>query len=555
MMFFAPWLLGAALAQDTWPAGSTIDEAIAAQVTQEGLSSLGSLVGAVVPPGIEIPDQSQSGGTWCFNYAFSFTNGLVDLEIVDTTITPGHGVLDAEIDLLVSINDPSNKFGLDFEVACIPTSCGGYIEPFPVTVNLPIAMQIVTQSDGTRALDAIVGDIAIDQGLASEHIELDCFFDDIDDFFRDYLGFSYFDWMISLVEGELTSAISDVAPDLEEAIEDAFAAARISEDIDVLGNVLHIEAYPDDVNISPEGLELVLAGTSSADASNCLPLGADPGGSLMTASDIPAMGDAAGGLAILASDDFVNQILYTVWKGGVLCFDLADSGSLPVTLNTALLGLLAGDAFDEFFPEPAPLLMATKPQNPPVVEWEGPNDINITIEDLGLDILADVDDRVARLVGMYLDVELGVDLQFDGTTGAIDIVVDFDPEAIHVTIPFNELAPEASESIIEQFSAVFSSLVDPILGSALGNLSFAMGSMEGVGLTQLDVRPGGASGDWLEVAAELGPVSYGAEGCGGDGGCGGGCGDTGGGCSTTGFRSRTLLILFPFLLATFRRKR
>ncbi len=554
MMFVAPWLLGVALAQDTWPAGSTIDEAIAAQVTQEGLDSLGSLVGAVVPPGIEIPDQTLSGGTWCFGYAFSFTNGLVDLQIVDTTITPGHGVINAEIELLVSINDATNKFGLDFEVTCIPTSCGGYIEPFPVTVTLPIAMQIVTESDGTRALDAIVGDIVLEQGLASEHIELDCFFDDIDDFFRDYLGFSYFDWLISLVEGELTGAIADVAPDLEAAIEEAFAAARISEDIDVLGNVVHIEAYPDDVNITPAGLELVLAGTSSADVANCLPLGADPGGSLMTASNIPTMGDAAGGLAILASDDFVNQILYTVWKGGVLCIDLAESGSLPVTLNTALLGLLAGDAFDEFFPEPAPLLMATKPQNPPVVEWEGPNDINVTIEDLGLDILADVDDRVARLVGMYLDVEIGVDLEFDGTAGAMDIVVNFDPEAIHVTIPFNELAPDASENIIEQFSAVFSSLVDPIIGSALGNLSFAMGSMEGVGLTSLEARPGGAAGDWLEVAAELGPVSYGADGC-GDGGCGGGCGDTGGGCSSVGFRSRTLLIMFPFFLAVLRRKR
>ena len=553
MIFVAPWLLGVALAEDTWPAGSTIDEAIAAQVTQEGLNSLGSLVGAVVPPGIEIPDQFQSGGSWCFGYEFSFTNGLVDLQIADTTITPGHGVINAEIELLVSINDATNKFGLDFEALCIPTSCGGYIESFPVNVTLPIAMQIVTQPDGTRALDAIVGDIVLDQGLASEHIELDCFFDDIDDFFRDYLGFSYFDWLISLVEGELTSAISDVAPELEAAIEDAFAAARISEDIDVLGNVVHIEAYPDDVNISPEGLELILAGTSSAGVANCLPLGADPGGSLMTASAIPAMGDAAGGLAILASDDFVNQILYTVWKGGVLCFDLADAGSLP--LNTALLGLLAGDAFDEFFPDPAPLLIGTKPQNPPVVEWDGPNDINVTIEDLGLDILAEVDDRVARLIGMYLDVEIGIDLEFNGTTGALEIVVNFDPEAIEVTIPFNELAPDASDNIIEQFSAVFSSLVEPIIGSALGNLSFAMGSVEGVGLTSLEARSAGATGDWLELAAELGPVSYGSEGCGGDGGCGGGCGDTGGGCSTAGFRSRTLLILFPFFLAMLRRRR
>ena len=243
-----------------------------------------------------------------------------------------------------------------------------------------------------------------------------------------------------------------------------------------------------------------------------------------------------------------------MWRGGVLCFNLDDAGDLP--LNTSILGLLAGDAFNEFFPEPTDLLISTSPLNPPVIYWDGEHDINLLIEDLGLDIFASVNQRVSRLVGLHLDLDLGADLEFDSATGALNIVVDFDPNAIDVAVAFNELAPEASDSIVEQFSGVFSSLVDPIIGTALGDLAFTLGSMEGVGLTSLESRPAGGYSDWLEVSAELGPVSYGGgDGCGGDEGCGGGCGDTSSGCSSARVRSRSLLALFPLVLVAFRRTR
>ncbi|MEE2752252.1 MAG: hypothetical protein VX519_12540 [Myxococcota bacterium] len=550
MVFLTSLLLNTALAQSNWPAGSTIDQAMAAQITEEGLSSVGSLASVLIPAELPVPDQYE--GISGFN--FSLEDAVVNIEIVDTVITPGHGVINADISLLISINDANNNFDLEFQTFWAPTYCNGYIEAFPASVTLPIALQIVTQSDGTRVLDAIVGDLELQQGLASEHIHLGCIFDVLDDFLRDYLGFSYFDWIIGLVEGELTGAIGDIAPDLEAAIEDAFSAAQISEDIDILGNMLHIEAYPDDVNISPDGVELVLAGSSSAPVSNCISAGSDPGGSLKTATDLPALGNATGGVAILVADDFANQVLYTMWRGGVLCFDLADAGDLP--LNTSILGLLAGDAFNEFFPEPSPLLISTSPQSPPIIYWEGEHDINVVIEGLGLDIFATVNQRISRLIGLQLDVDLGADLEFDGNTGAMNIVVDFDPNAIDVSIAFNELAPDANDAIIEQFSGVFSSLIDPIIGSALGDLAFTLGSMEGVGLTSLESRAAGPYGDGLEASAGLGPVSYGSgDGCGGEDGCGGGCGGDSAGCSSARVKSRTLLALFPLLLVAFRRSR
>ena len=111
--------------------------------------------------------------------------------------------------------------------------------------------------------------------------------------------------------------------------------------------------------------------------------------------------------------------------------------------------------------------------------------------------------------------------------------------------------------ILEKFSTVFGSLVEPLIGGLLGeSLAFTIGSMEGVGITHMEASPAG-QGDWLEIAADIGPVTYG--GC-ADGGCGadgGGCsseGTEGSACSSTHGQSRSLW-LFPLGLMIFFRRR
>ena len=543
---------GPSFAQD-WGPGENIEEALAIQVTRAGFGNAADLAAVLIPGQLPLPELelAQDCG-WFDCYALEFKDAWVGIEIADAELVPGNGILNLDMDLLVQINDTSDRFDLYLEVFGIGDTCSGWVEPFPVRATTSIAMQVITNTDGTKSIDAVVGAIAVEQELSSDDITLkDCAIGTLEEVLNVF-GLSLYDLILGQLDGVLDDAISDAAPSLEAALEDAFGAASISQTVPVGDTELQLDLQPNNVTITPDGMQIQMAGSSNAEPADCI-LGLDPGGSLKTATAIPDINSAGGDAAILLSDDFMNQALYGVWRGGALCYSLDDSASLP--LNTAVLGLLAGDAFDEFFPTPKPIIISTSPNYPPVVRFDAENDITIDIPALGLNIYAEVDGRWARLVGMELDAVIGLDMTFDETTGEVNLLLSFDPEAIAVSVAYNELAPDANETIVEKFGTVFGSLVEPLLGGLLGEtLSFSLGGIEGIGLTALETSPAGG-GDWLEVATGIGPVTYG--GCGGEtGGCGG---ETGGEealeCSSSPGQSRSMWLFSLALLVAFRRNR
>jgi hypothetical protein len=553
-LFLAATLLGTQVHAQDWAPGEQIEEALALQITRSGFESAAGLVSVLIPGNIALDTVKMStscGFVDC--YAIEFRDAWVGIQITDARLTPGNGVIDLDMDLLVQINESSDRFDLYIEILGIGDTCHGWVEPFPVNAMTTIAMQIVTNSDGTKSVDAIVGSLQVAHSLTGDDINLEsCAIGTLEEVLN-FFGLSLYDLVIGQLDSVLNDAIQDAVPDLEAALEDAFAAASIHETIAIGDTELQLDLEPNDLTITPDGMEILLAGAAVAEPSECV-AAFDPGGSLKTLTSVPGINSAQGAAAVLLSDDFANQALYSLWRGGVLCYTLDDSGSLP--LNTAILGLLAGEAFDPFFPTSQPIVMATKPASPPVVSFDGQHDITAEIPALGLDIFAELDGRWARLIGLSLDVVIGIDLNFDNTTGVLGIELFFDPEEIGVDVTFNELAPDANAVILEKFSTVFGSLVEPLIGGLLGeNLSFTLGSMEGVGLTQLEAAPAG-QGDWLELAAELGPVGYGSceEGCGGSGGCSGEGGEEGSACSAINGHSRTIWLLPLGLILLLRRR-
>ena len=396
----------------------------------------------------------------------------------------------------------------------------------------------------------------MDYSLSSEDIELkDCAIGTLEDVLN-YLSLSLYDLILGQVDGLLKDAIGDAAPELEEALNEAFSGASINDTLSISDAELTVSLQPNEVAITPDGMEIKLAGSTVSDPADCISA-YDLGGSLKTMTAVPSISSAQDGIGILLSDDFMNQALYSLWRAGVLCYTLDDSDSLP--LNTAILGLLAGDSFDQFFPTAQPIIIATKPENPPVISYNGPYDITAEIPGLGLDIFAELDGRWSRLLGLTLETEVGIDLVFNGATGILGGELFFEPEAIGVAVGFNELAPEANDVVIEKFSTVFGSLVEPLIGGLLGeDLNIALGSLEGVGLTSLEAAPVGG-GDWLELSAGIGSVPYqgcGSSGCSADGadtGCSGEDGE-GSECSSVQRNSRTLWLL-PIGLMVFLRRR
>lgn len=525
-------LLGLALfapivhAED-WAPGESIEKAAYADLTPEGLNAIAAMIPALLPAGIEVPDTSDEGGYWCFNYAYGLSGASVDVEVVNATITPGNGVLDITANLLVSLNDPSDPFQLMYELACLDDTCNGYVDAFPVTVTTSMALEVI-EAGGVRSLDATIGDINVSYSLENDDIHLDdCSVGDIEEVLG-YLGLSLYDLILGQLDSYLQDAIADMGPTLEETIEEAFASATISEELDLNGTVAQLNLQPADVVVSPEGVRVQLSGSVAAEAAPCV-AAYDAGGSPKTPTAAPEIGVTPSGVgsdyhvALSLSDDFTNQALYALWRGGLLCYTVEPGGDIP--LDTSILNLLTGDVFAELFPESQPVTLQTAPKAPPTTSFDGDHAIDVNLKGLGLELYADLDGRAAKMVTVDLEGTVGMDLAFDDTTGELGVVVDLDPAALTPSVGYNEFYPEADDAIVDGFASSFGSIVDTVVGGMLEDLAFALPAMNGIGLLDLQTSPVGDARDWLGAYAWVGPVTYeaSAEGCGSEGGCSGGC--------------------------------
>lgn len=557
-----PLLALAPLHAETLPPGAVIDEALSATVSKEGLDAVGGLATALVPGDLPVDDIAESVDLWVCEPGIWMSDINVALALTYLDITPvstgsdDEARLDVEAGLTIAINDPVDRFDLLLDYCLGDSDCPGYVDPFPVTVRSSLTMKILEDTKGNPVMDATLGELTYDLGLdASNDLKLDCGIQTLEDVLG-YLGISIYDFVFDLAVGELDSTLGDLTADLEPTIEEAFASATYSDEIEVLDGVsLSVELFPNAVRTSDAGLQIVMGGALDAPASDCV-AAYDPGGFQATESFLPEPTGAAHLEAALA-DEFANQALYALWRSGLLCYDLAELEGL--TLDTSLLGLLAGDAFDELFEEAAPITMTTRPRKAPVAVYDGASDIGVAVEDLGLDIYAELDGRSTRVLGLDLGLEAGVDLDFDATTGELGVLLNLDPDSFDVIVGSNEFAPGAGPDIADNFSDVFDTLVGPLIDGLLGDsLAFALPAFEGVGLTDLDVHATGDYSDWLGLDAIIGETVYGLEGgvgCDEDGnitGCEEGCS---GGCTSTSGRSRVMLFLFPLVLAAVRRRR
>jgi hypothetical protein len=519
-------LIGTAAAQDTWPPDAVIEDALAVQITDEGLDSVVELIPALIPATIPIDTIAGEDGWWCANYAYELSNIWVGIEVASADLTPGNGVLDVSVDLMVQVNEASDLFNIWYEIACIDSSCPGYIEPFPVALDTTIALNVVTGDTGLPELDATIGDISVDYADIGGAIQLDCWIGDINEVLE-WFGLNLYDLLLGLVGGALDGAIAGFGPELESTIEDLFTETTIEEELDVNGAIVDVLLYPNDVQITPDGIELVMAGSMSAREPALCIAGTDPGGSLRTDSGIPSMSGLPSGthLGLLLADDFTNEAMYALYRGGLLCYEL--SGNDPLPINSGLLQLIAGDVFDELFPETVPMVIATQPNMPPEAYFNGDHDIDLTVQDLDLHFYAEVDGRMARVVTLGLDVDAGADLNFDPTTGALDIGVALSSENVTAEVVHNELVTGTDDVIESNFAGAFDTILETVVGGLLEGLSFNMPAFEGIGLTSLTVNPAGQQQDWLGINAGVGQTPYVAGDCndcsGEGGGCSGGC--------------------------------
>jgi hypothetical protein len=558
-------ILPAALALADWPSGAELPGAILVDLTQDGLEKAAELLPKFIPDRFDIGgfytgDSYDSWYLW-WEYGVTVTNvwGEVDLDNVD--LTPATGAINFAASGQAKVNESTdplyiNVFASLYGGTAVDATCAAYIDPFDLDASSSLGLNIVDNGFDDPYLDATMGTIYWSWGLDGSQTQLrDCAIGDIDEFFDEYVGWSPIDWalgwVIDFAAGEVDKQLQDLRPTVETTIEGAFAAAQVDQAVALGESTLQVSVYPSKVDINSDGVRVEATGSVSSTPHPCV---AEYGhtASLETESDDPGIGSRPADvfphhLGIMIDDDFLNQGLFAVYNGGTLCYTATEGSGLPI--NTTILSILDGEAFGELFPEQKTMVIQTRPAEVPVAKAEGDHDVNVEVRKFGVDFYADLDDRMALMVGADLDIDAGANANFDNSTGYLAIDVDLSSDDITPTIRSNEFAPGDDEKIASAFSGLFKTIVEPILGSTLEGLGFALPSVQGVGLNDLEIAPSGPSSDFFGVYGTIDEVAYTG------GGCDGGTTSCGGGCDSTPLPGRIALLAAPLAIALLRRRR
>ena len=204
----------------------------------------------------------------------------------------------------------------------------------------------------------------------------------------------------------------------------------------------------------------------------------------------------------------------------MLCQTISEGGGL--TLDTSILAALTGGVYEPLFPDAEPMTLSIRPHVPPTLATDSAIPA-VDLERFGMDMVAEVDDRMARVVGIEMDALVEIPMNFDENTGELAVEVGIDEETMVVQVVHNELMPGTDDEVATAFVDGIGPFLDVAIGALAGSLSFNMPAIEGIGVTALSA---GFHEDWLAIGVDLGEPLYEPVGC--DEGCGGGC-STGGG--------------------------
>ncbi len=562
------------------PPGAIIPSAVAIDVTQAGFDRFIPIADSFIPDSFQMdvvvqettfPSFQAADCDNNFCYEYSVTNLDAQVDLLNPDLTLGYGVIEFSAVLDVTVNSAANPMEVYFRGAegllgwiDFEQDCDLWIDPFQVPVSGAIQVNYNTfNNQVTVDILPVQYDLS---ALNSDTVRLDdcatATITEIADSFGYDLIQMVIDQILPMVDDQVDALVSDLDAQLEPLLQDAVDAATIGVSFDVLGVPLDIDIAPEDVQVTPDGLRILLAGSIDAPADDCvLPYGIE--GSLETPSVPDPVGVTPPGLpahhtAVQADDDLINQGLFAIWNGGLMCWTIDSSmENLPIAIDTNLLGLMAPGVFDDLFPENSPMVMQTRPTQPPVATLDGPNDIDIALTDFGLDFYAELDGRMTRLMQVELATQAGANVDFDPATGAITLDIDFDTSQIQAEVVYNELRPDANATIASSLLGIVDTLVGPQLEGLLASQTFPLPAFEGYGLTNANVSPAPGAPDRLGVYGNIGPVPYTGTGCEGGGcdGAGAGCGGNGAACDNGAAPGRVAIFAVPLLLAAMRRRR
>ncbi|MCP4870468.1 MAG: hypothetical protein GY898_17330 [Proteobacteria bacterium] len=543
---------------DLLPAGQFIEEAVVldlnasffAYVMDEVMAGLpSSLVVGSIPPEEVINLLLCSQDFWVENLTIN-----TDFYVSELVAQEDQLLLIMDFDL--SVNHPSNPAWIILD-GCIDDACGLWVDPAQVHVEMPIRMELAYDAEGDPYIDFELGPLQQDitDAMISNMAMGECALTTINAWWMENMGENLIQTMIAEAIGGIDTTIQEKLEEFEATAEEALGDIAIAGSTEIMEVPLVYGIEPTKIEHSSEGIRIALGGHVDTAKAPCI-TALDPGGSYWTNTFTPAHFDNGWHMHTLIGDDLINQALYGVWRGGVLCFEASELGETALT--TSMLSLLLGEVFEQEmvrllpYASDSPMLIRTMPWNPPVMRFDGVSDMTLVVEDLDIEFYVELEDRLSRLTAVTLDIVAVVDMGLQ-SDGAMAIQLAMQNDQFHPTITYDELSPEVGTALLNNFDAILDIAIGAIAGDVLGdsggNIVFGLPTLMGLGLADMYVEPDGALLDWLSGSYRIGPSEGGGglgagceeggclggeEGCaGGDEGCalsGDGCAGEEGGC-------------------------
>lgn len=471
------------------------DDAIGIRVTQSGLNTVEQIAEDLIAgldiqsflPGPTNPD-CPTNPSKCHLYdSYDCVWGLCTGATADvTSVNFSPVVVDltgSDLGLMLYAEIPDLDIGVhaDFEIVGIGGSLTGNITADSMSISARVVL--TANPDGTLSA-SVVDVVPTINGLSFDNFGL------LGDIFSLFAG---------VVEPIVESILPDLlAPEINDAIEEALSALDLSTDFSFLDKTFFLAADFSVATADSTGLLIWMDAKMSADTID--PNVPSMPGSWKLAGPKPAMGATIPGMGtqyafgVVLDDDIANQVLYEIFRSGVLNFEFSSS-----SLTTLILA--------PFFPQlllihpNAPVIIRTEPLLQPVLNLNPSRGLNASVElgDFLIRLVVDhpTDGEVSALTAaLSLILPAAIDIDADGA-----IVLDIDSENYFFEVTLIEEAYDFNDALLEDFIPTVVDLLVPYLDDLLGAIEIP--SFEGYTLDIDALIPVGTQGDFIGLYGDL----------------------------------------------------
>jgi hypothetical protein len=477
---------------DYWAPDTWIDDAVGVMVTEGGLNTVEEIAEDYLATGFDLEQLLYDNLVINETFDLGFMSCDVSLAPTSATINPIDLSLESKsgyIDALVTI---SNLYvGVTADVSCSDEDVvyNGHLSATSITAQTPVFVSL----DEDDNLVVTIGEITI------AHTGLELVIEGVNETLTTAL-------LNALLPMVIDYANQIIAEEIPPIIEEALADLELAFSFDLFGNTFDLEATFSELDIEEDGISLWLSANTSAGSYDPEVPEHDGSWYKITATPIftpntPGGNDYELGAAL--SINVINQMLYTVYRSGLLSFELNESTApqFGFTWDMAAVDL------ETFFPgisdiagEDAEVVIDLEPLLQPIIETDIAKDMPVQLQwgelFLHLAVKPDVGDPIDALTMVIaLIAPVTIETNDAGTSLAIAIG---SPELSLDVVDSMFLLPD---SLLEVFLPGLVEMLLPILSAFIEE--FELPAFEGYSISITELAAMGLQNAYVGVFGDL----------------------------------------------------